>query len=372
VKAEQKKERTSRGDGAGLPPVSGVEAGAGCWCTWRPSVGCAPFWNTWNEDAPYLFMDLESGLQEQFIIALAKYQGSVREEHVKQGREKPERSIIEQFLTHYKELTQTTWNNLDWCDENERQLKAVDCLAVGDCNGRLLHLAIEHTKLETYRNQIQDECWLGDFIQCLEARFREKWPTSYVSIAIPYEPGTKWKKEAAKHLWNWLAEHFDQMHETSDLSGVDVSITGFRSSVHIAKRKNENKGIFFTRAISDEARSDNLLDDRMRKALQHKREQLIQHKDEEKAIPVQILEYSDIALSSEGKWYASFFRVTIGSSSPCIGQVWLADTTESASKPRFLCFRADQALMDIANSRTLFWGPRHDEYWRKELGLAPA
>lgn len=289
-----------------------------------------------------------------------------------QGREKPEKPIIERFLTRYGELTQTTWKNRNWRDENERQLKAVDCLATGICNGRLLHLAIEYTKLETYRHQIQDERWFEEFIRPLEADFREKWPTSCASIIIPYEPGTKWKKEAAKHLWTWLAEHFDQMLETSDLSGVDVEITGFRSSVHLAKRKNENKGIFFTRVISDEARGDNLLDDRMRTALQHKREQLIRHKDEEKAVPVQMLEYSDIALSNESKWYASFFRATVGSSSPCIGQVWLAETIESASKPRFLCFRADQALMDIANPKDLLWGPRHDEYWRKELGLAPA
>ncbi|WNG16133.1 hypothetical protein [Cystobacter fuscus] len=293
---------------------------------------------------------------------------------MKQGREKPEKPIIKRFLTRHEELTQTTWDweNLNWCDENERQLKAVDCLVTGNCNGRLLHLAIEHTKLETYRNQLQDEIWLKEFIRLLEADFREKWPTSCASITIPYEPGTKWKEQAAKNLWKWLTEHFDQMHETSDLSGVDVAISGFRSSVHIAKRKNENKGICFNRAISDEAHSDYLLDDQMRKALQHKREQLIQHKDEEKAIPVQILEYSDIALSNEGKWYASFFRTTVGSSSPCIGQVWLADTTESASKPRFLCLRADQALMDIANPGNLFWGPQYDEYWRKELGLAPA
>jgi hypothetical protein len=283
-------------------------------------------------------------------------------------RNRRERQIIQAFLERYRELTHVIWDEPRWPEDEDKEQpgKKIDCLATGTLEGYPLRLAIEHTEIETYLQQIREADWFK-WTQPLELELRDRWPRWSIGVCLSYEKGTMWDKDIGRHIREWFEANFERLPETGTRAGVEVEIEGLSSPVRISKRKSDRGGVFFGRTTPTGVPDGAVLDDRMRKALQHKYDELNQYQQRENAVSVLLLENRDVALINPSIWYLSFFRTTRANPVPALAQVWLADTSEGVNHrlTDFHCFRANQALMDRANPENFLFGPRHDDYWQK-------
>ncbi len=274
---------------------------------------------------------------------------------------KRDRTIVPEFLQHYESLTGVKFEAVNWPEDQQRAGEVIDCEARGVVGDRTVVLAIEHTEVETYDQQLRDGVWF-DWANALEKELQGKWPW-HVGISLVYSPGTFWPKDLSESIRQWVHANIERVAETGNRRGHDVAIGGVNAI--ITKWPSDRRAVLFARTSPEGVPDPASLDARMTEALGHKREELRKRRAGGET-SLTLLESRDIALISMATWYASFFRVTRKDKHEALSEVWFADTYEGPAGQRsttYHCFRGAPELMKAANPGNFMFGPEHGAYW---------
>jgi hypothetical protein len=226
-------------------------------------------------------------------------------------------------------------------------------------------LAIEHTRVESFIGQLEDNARFGDHYGQLEAELKHAF-SYHLTLSLPlfaFQKGTKWA--AIKNtIRDWLlanASSLPEGHSYPLIRAVpfDVGID----------RDNQLPNSFFVarRAPSDEDIQIELMLT-MTAALNDKNDQLKKYRVDG-ARTALLLESSDIALMSPARLYKAFLEAQKHATTSNIDEFWLARSYVFGSEVgcHFYCLFGPEIIMDCANPPNFMWGPRHVEYWTQVL-----
>jgi len=224
-------------------------------------------------------------------------------------------TVVDAFVEYLAAKLYPGLRIIDRPDKKPGTTREIDALA----ESPKLHLAIEHTSVDTLPNQRQEDVPFSEAIGKLEEELRGK-INSRVRLntsfgAVP--TGTSWQSVRAL-LRTWLIEEIPKLPEgwsTHNIEGVPFPID-------LMKDSTRPHGLYLARSISD----DDTLSIRLSKQLKDKADKLRKYK-EAGCLTMLLVESSDIALMSRGK--VALAIEAAYPSVPPVGsdKIWYGDTS---------------------------------------------
>lgn len=249
-----------------------------------------------------------------------------------------------------------------WPDKENSQTRDIDAYAIAR---EAIPLAIEHTRVESFFRQIEDNARFGDHYGQLEAELKHAF-SYHLTLSLPlfaFQKGTKWSV-IKNTIREWLlikASSLPEGPSSHQISGVPFSVR--------IERDSQLSDSFFVarRAPSDEDIQIELMLN-MSRALNNKNDQLKKYRADG-ARTVLVLESSDMALVSPGCLCKAFLEAQSRASTSNIDEFWLARSYIFGSEAgcHFYCLSGPEKIMDRVNPPNFMWGPQHSEYWTHAL-----
>jgi len=268
--------------------------------------------------------------------------------------------IIERFNNKYNTCQLNEYHISRWPDEENRNQRDIDAFA--EANG-VRPLAIEHTKVETFFNQLQDAARFGEYYGELEAELKNHFNFDLM-LTLPifaFVAGTKWGN-VRDVIRDWLVDNaaaFDDGYSSHQIPGVpfivgiNKNITGSKLFT-VARRAPSDRDIHIELAQS------------FAESLTDKNDQLTQYRASG-ANTILILESTDIALVSHVSLYKAFLQAHSIIATPNIDEFWLASTYDPEDYCELHCLLGPDPIMNRANPENFEWGPRHSEVWDQAI-----
>jgi len=246
--------------------------------------------------------------------------------------------IIQRFIKSYNTYQDAEFTITRWPDKEERHQRACDAYA--EARG-VRPLAIEHTRIETFRQQKQDSARFLKVCGVLETEMKNAFPND-VHVIIPtfgIQTGTDWNA-ITNTLRAWL------LTNVSALPFGDAShqIDGVPFSVGISKQDWHGTGFGVARWAPPNLDSKDELTEIVAGALDNKNDQLQKYRANGDQTLL-ILETDDIALMNHVLLYKAFLQASVCIPTPNIDQVWMARTIGSEEHCSFMCFDAPDSIM---------------------------
>lgn len=275
--------------------------------------------------------------------------------------------VIRRFIARYNECLGGDYRITRWPDRDNRRSREVDAYAEEDGG---CPLAIEHTNVESFKNQKLDSARFLKVIGALEAELADVFPFG-ISLAVrvgAIQPGTDWERVRAG-IRIWLVRNANALPYGT--SRPEIPTAPFPLTV---SKERDNAGKIWVSRFAppkDEIQVESAL--AVAAALHHKYERLNSYRDAG-AKAVLILESNDIALVNHALLYAAFVVADQCVPTPAIDQVWVACTYVCPQETvcNFLCFRGSQRLMQAVNPPNFFFGQEHSAYWRDVICREPS
>lgn len=272
------------------------------------------------------------------------------------------KNVIRSLIQKYNACQPHQYEITRWPDEENSQTRDIDAYAVAP---EAIPLAIEHTRVESFFGQLEDNARFGDYYGQLEAELKHAF-SYHLTLSLPvfaFQKGTKWV--AIKNtIREWLLANALSLPEGSSC----IQIRGVPFSVGV-DRNNKLPNSFFVarRAPSDEEIQIELML-KMTAALNDKNDQLMKYRAEG-ARTVLVLESSDIALMSSARLYKAFLEAQNHAATSNIDEFWLARSYIFGSEVgcHLYCLSGPEIIMDSANPPNFMWGSQHSEYWTHVL-----
>ena len=268
--------------------------------------------------------------------------------------------IIRRFIAQYNSCQGAQFTITCWPDKTERNQRACDAYA--EAPG-VFPLAIEHTNVETFRQQKRDSARFLKVCGVLKAEMHDAFPYN-VALIIPtfgIQIGTDWSGIRGT-LREWLLSQvsalpFGRTHHQVD--GVPFRIT-------IWKEDRFSRGFDIAREVPPNLETNDELTEIVAAALNNKNDQLQRYRtngDE----TILILESDDMALISHVELYKAFLQASACAPTPNIDQVWIARTINPEDSCSFFCFDGPEAIMEKVNLEQWMLGKRYASYWWAEI-----
>jgi hypothetical protein len=264
--------------------------------------------------------------------------------------------VIRRLIKQYNSCRDARFAITRWPDKEERNQRACDAYAEAVAGKSL---AIEHTKIETFRRQKQDSARFLKICGALETELNTVFPHD-VSLLIPtfgIQTGTDWKR-LRDTLRAWLLAQVSTLpfgHSNHQVDGVPFRIT-------IWKGRKYARGFGVARMAPPCLDTNDELIEIVAAALNNKNDQLQKYRtngDE----TLLILETDDIALMNHVLLYEAFLQASACTPTPNIDQVWMAQTIDSEDYCTFICFDGPESIMETVNQSQWALGKRYASYW---------
>lgn len=270
------------------------------------------------------------------------------------------KTIILKFIEKYNSCQPHEFGIVRWPDEENRKSRDID--AIAEAKGER-PLAIEHTKVETFFNQLQEAARFTEYYGQLETELKNAFAFD-ITLTLPifaFVTGTKWG-DVRDIIRDWLvanANDFPDGYSSHQIPGVhfavgiNKNITGTQLFT-VARRAPSDRDVHIELAQS------------LAEALVDKNDQLAQYRASG-THTVLILESPDIALVSYVSLYKAFLQAHAIIGTPNIDEVWLACTYDSEDYCNLNCLLGSDDIMDAANPENFEWGPRHSQVWDQAI-----
>jgi hypothetical protein len=225
------------------------------------------------------------------------------------------KDVIRSLIQKYNACQQHQYQITRWPDEENSQTRDIDADA-----REAIPLAIEHTRVESFFGQLEDNARFGDHYGQLEAELKHAF-SYHLTLSLPlfaFQKGTKWA--AIKNtIRGWLLANASAIPEGSSCP----KISGVPFSVQIDRDNKLPNSFFVTRrGPSDEEIQIELML-KMAAALNSKNDQLKKYRADGSRT-VLVLESSDIALMSPARLYKAFLEAQNHAATSNIDEFWLA------------------------------------------------
>lgn len=270
------------------------------------------------------------------------------------------KTIIQRLIEKYNGCQPNQYRISRWPDEENRNDRDIDAVAESDGQSPL---AVEHTKVETFFNQLQDAARFAKYYGELEAELKTAFDFDLM-LTLPvfaFVTGTKWGN-VRDVIRVWLITHapgFDDGYSSHQIANVPFT-------VGISKNITGSK--FFTvarRAPSDRDVHIELVQS-VSESIADKNDQLAAYRTSG-AHTIVILESPDIALVSHVSLYKAFLQAHSLIATPNIDEFWIAFTYDPEDHCRLNCLLGPEEVMDAANPENFEWGPRHSAAWDQAI-----
>jgi hypothetical protein len=268
--------------------------------------------------------------------------------------------IIRRFIKTYNTNQDAQFTITRWPDKEERKLRACDAYA--EALG-VQPLAIEHTNIETLRQQKQDSARFLKVCGVLETELKNVFPYD-VHLIIPtfgIQTGSDWNA-ITNTLRVWLLRNVS----TLPFGYASHQVDGVPFNIGISKQDWRGTGFGVARWAPPNLGSNNELIEIVAGALKNKNDQLQKYRANGDQTLL-ILETDDIALMNHILLYKAFFQASACIPTPNVDQVWMARTIGSEEHCSFMCFDAPDSIMEKANHPQWMLGKRHAPYWFAEI-----
>ncbi len=231
--------------------------------------------------------------------------------------------------------------------------------ALAQCKGAP-NLAIEHTLIETFRGQQEDNFRFMKVFGSLENELRDLITgLGYISVTVSVGAVTSKLDKARDQVRSLLIENLAMF--PNGTRRYQVGKPAFEVTVSRRPSARGKDFLSFQRwAPADADITVNLL-----KAYEQKQGKLRKHHDAGE-VALLLIETRDIALVSHLDFWKAFVQTR--SQLPAgIDQVWLAETYDPDDSANFLCFYGDPELMREANPENFLIHPDYYGYWEKVI-----
>jgi len=268
--------------------------------------------------------------------------------------------VIRRFIKQYNSCQDARFTITRWPDKEERNQRACDAYAEVLA---VRPLAIEHTNIETFRQQKKDSARFLKICGVLETELRAAFPYD-VSLIIPtfgIQTGTDWNG-IRDTLRAWLLTQVSTLpfgHTDHQVDSVPFRIT-------IWKQDSHGRGFGVARMAPPGLDTNDELTEIVAAALNNKNDQLQKYRANG-GETVLILETDDIALMNHVLLYKAFLQASACIPTPNIDQVWMAQTIDSEDYCTFICFDGPDSIMEKVNRSQWALGKRHASYWWSEI-----
>jgi hypothetical protein len=268
--------------------------------------------------------------------------------------------IIRQFIKTYNIYQDAQFTITRWPDKEERNQRACDAYA--EALG-VRPLAIEHTNIETFRQQKQDSARFLQVCGVLETELKGAFPYD-VHLIIPtfgIQTGTDWNA-ITNMLRAWLLKNVGAL----PFGNTSHKVDGVPFNIGISKQDRHGTGFGVARWAPPNLGSNDELIEIVAGALNNKNDQLQRYRTYGDQT-VLILETDDIALMNHVLLYKAFLQASASIPTPNIDQVWMARTIGSEEYCSFMCCDAPDSIMEKANHAEWMLGKRYAPYWWAEI-----
>lgn len=268
--------------------------------------------------------------------------------------------VIKRFVAKYNACQKGVYEIASWPDKEaqNQQVSAIDAFCVADGEPPL---AIEHTSVDTFERQREDNARIKRLFGELESSFSSI--PYHLNLLIPtlaFPKGTKGKeKQIMSTISAWLSQNLADLK----LGRRDYHLAGVPFPISIIREDDLSPGLLVGRW----APKDIDIAASFERALTHKYESLSKHRDELGATTILIVESIDISLTNHIHLYKAFFRAHRRVAVPKVEQVWLARTYDPEDSCWLFCFYGPQPICDKANPEHSMFGPKHASYWNNAL-----
>lgn len=260
------------------------------------------------------------------------------------------------MLRAYNRAMGTSYAVTRWPDAENRESKDIDAYAEGQGS---LPLAIEHTRVQTLRDQVRDREWFSTAFGHLECELNGKSPFTY-RLVFPHSgltPGQDWKTiaDSVKEWFLVRAADLPEGRTQAEIAGVPFPITVF-------KRKSPRPRVVLSRFPPDREVADALLAE-VKESLGHKYARLSEYR-QGGAVTLLLLESDDIALVHETDIYRAVLMSMRDAPRPELDQVWLASTHRDDCS--VCCLVGPQELTERVNPPNFQFGARFEAEWLRD------
>ena len=180
--------------------------------------------------------------------------------------------------------------------------------------------AIEHTSIDTIKNQRRDSDWFMKVIEGLEKKFSSTLDYR-LNITFPWDsvkPGQDWPIIRSS-LYKWILK---ESPNCADGHCWVEDIQNIPFKFFIRKSSDRTPGLFFARFEPE----DDSLSDRLSIQLQRKIKKLSLYKEQGKET-ILIVDSNDIALMNQWRMTEAVFTAFSEGFPKGLDQIWYADTT---------------------------------------------
>jgi hypothetical protein len=266
--------------------------------------------------------------------------------------------IIRSLVEKYNGCQEYQYQITRWPDERNSRTRDIDAYAEAD---GATPLAVEHTRVETFLGQLQDNARFGDHYGQLEAELKHAFGFE-LTLTLPvfaFQKGTKWA-DVRDTIRAWLlanAVTLPRGPSSHQINGVPFTVA--------VNKDTGNRFFVARRAPSDRDVRIELIQS-FAEALADKNDQLSRYRADG-ARTVLILESQDIALVSHASLYKAFLQARPLAQTSNIEEVWLACTYAPDDHCELSCLSGPEEMMDCINLENLEWGTQYDEEWAEAL-----
>jgi hypothetical protein len=133
-------------------------------------------------------------------------------------------AVIDRLLFRRNELLGTKYVVTSKPDTKNRGTPDID--ATAECDGHP-PLAIEHTQLPTFDQQMREDAWFRDSIVPIERELHHRYDPLRVELTFHYVRGDRWPKRAVDSVKSWLDANLPGMPvHKGNKAGPDFDIPG--------------------------------------------------------------------------------------------------------------------------------------------------
>lgn len=268
--------------------------------------------------------------------------------------------VIRRFIKQYNSCQDAQFAITRWPDKEERNQRACDAYAEAL---EVRPLAIEHTNIETFRQQKQDSARFLKVIGVLEKELRDVFPHD-VTLVIPtfgIQTGTGWNG-IRDTLREWLLTHVSAL----PFGATYPQINGVPFRIGIGKKDRSGRGFGVARWAPPGLDTYDELAKIVAEALDNKNDQLQKYRENGDET-ILILESDDIATANHVMLYKAFLQASACVPMSNIDQVWLARTIYSADFCTFICFDGPDPIMEKVNMPQWILGKCYASCWWKDI-----
>lgn len=270
--------------------------------------------------------------------------------------------VVQNVIKKYSNCRGQQYRIAHWPDDEiglrrlPKTPREIDAYAESDSGEPL---AIEHTQLQTFYGQLEDNARFGNFYGELEADLKNAF-NFHLSLNLPlfaFQKGTSWRA-IRDTIRKWLlvnADGFPEKFSSHTIPGVSFEIGIFKDSTG-------SKQFFVARRApsDDDLRIESV--EAMSSALRDKNEQLSKYRSDG-IRTLLVLESSDIALASRISIYKAFLQAYENVATPNIDEFWLAETVDRENLCYVYCLLGPEEIMECVNPPNFWWGPQYAAYW---------